>query len=412
MGRPTDSPAKETGERTILHVDLDAFFASVEVREDPSLRGKPVIVGADPRGGRGRGVVAAASYEARQFGVHSAMPISQAYRRCPHGVYVRPRMRLYVEVSGRFMSILRRYTDLVEPLSIDEAFLDVTASRRLFGGGEVIARRIKQDVASGAGITASIGVAPAKFLAKIASDLDKPDGLVVVPPGGVAAFLDRLPIKRLWGAGPKAIERFRRLGVETIGDVARLPRERLLTTFGESLADHFHRLASGIDPREVVPEHERKSVGRETTFSEDVRDRGVVERTLLDLLDDVTQRLRKNGLAGQTVTVKLRTGDFVTVTRQDTLAIPANTTDEIWSTARDLLAKADCTEQPIRLVGISLSAFDEVRQLSLFENPASAKSRRIASALDAVTGRFGEDAISRGALLGKQKPRRTGPGGG
>lgn len=399
-------------DRTILHVDLDAFFASVEVREDPSLRGKPVIVGADPRGGRGRGVVAAASYEARQFGVHSAMPISQAYRRCPHGVYVRPHMRLYAEVSGRFMTILRRYTDLVEPLSIDEAFLDVTGSRRLFGEGEIIARRIKQDVAEQERITASIGVAPAKFLAKIASDLEKPDGLVVVRPVEVAAFLDRLPIKRLWGAGPKTIARFQRLGVETIGEVARIPRASLLASFGESLGEHFHRLASGIDPRHVVPDHERKSVGRETTFAEDVRDRNLVERTLLDLLDDVTQRLRKNAIAGQTVTVKLRTADFVTVTRQDTLAIPADTTDVIWPTVRDLLAKADCTEQPIRLVGVSLSTFDEVRQLSLFESPASAKSRRIASALDAVADRFGDEAISRGALLGKQKPKRTGPGGG
>jgi nucleotidyltransferase/DNA polymerase involved in DNA repair len=408
------SPGGEygTGDRTILHVDLDAFFASVEMREDSSLRGKPVIVGADPRGGRGRGVVAAASYEARQFGVHSAMPISQAYRRCPHGVYVRPQMRLYVAVSDRFMSILRRYTDLVEPLSIDEAFLDVTASRRLFGDGEGVARRIKHDVANEEEITASIGVAPAKFLAKIASDLEKPDALVVVRPNEVAPFLDRLPVKRLWGAGPKAVERFRRLGVETIGDVARLPRENLLSTFGDSLGDHFHRLASGIDPREVVPDYERKSVGRETTFSADVRDRAHVERTLLSLLDDVTQQLRKNGIAGQTVTVKLRTSDFATVTRQDTLAIPADTTDVLWPTVRALFAKADCTEQAIRLVGVALSGFDEVRQLSLFENPTSTKSRRIANALDAVTHRFGDDAISRGTLLGKQKPKRTGPGGG
>jgi nucleotidyltransferase/DNA polymerase involved in DNA repair len=396
------------GERSILHVDLDAFFVSVEVREDPSLRGKPVVVGADPRGGKGRGVVAAAGYEAREFGIHSAMPISQAYRRCPNAVFLPPRMRLYVEVSGRFMSILRRYTDLVEPLSIDEAFLDVTGSRRLFGDAETIAGRIKREVLDEERITASIGVAPAKFLAKIASDLDKPDGLVVVRRGEVGAFLDRLPIRRLWGAGPKAIERFRRLGVESIGDVARLPRERLRSTFGESLGDHFHRLASGIDPREVVPAHERKSVGREKTFSEDVHDRGLVERTLLDLLDDVTQRLRKSGIAGQTVTIKLRTSDFATVTRQDTLPVPADTTDIIWPTARDLLAKADCSEQAIRLVGVSLSGFDEVRQLALFESPTSAKSKRIASALDAVAGRFGDDAIGRGSLLGKRKPKRGG----
>jgi DNA polymerase IV len=398
--------------RTILHVDLDAFFAAVEVRENPALRGKPVVVGADPRGGRGRGVVAAASYEARVFGVRSAMPISQAYRRCPHAVYLRPRMRLYVEVSGRFMEILRRYTDLVEPLSIDEAFLDVTGSRALFGDGEAIARRIKEDVAGEARITASIGVAPVKFVSKIASDLGKPDGLVVVRAADVASFLDPLPIDRLWGAGPKTLVRLRRSGVGTFGDLARSPRERLVALFGESLGEHFHRLAHGIDERSVVADHERKSLGRETTFDEDVRDREVVRRTLLDLVDQVTQRLRRGGLAGQTVTVKLRTADFVTVTRQETLPVPADTTEVIWPAVRSLLVKADFTTQPVRLVGVSVSGFAEVHQLALFEPSETARSRKIAGAIDAVTARFGDGAISRGALLGPNRPRRTGPGGG
>ena len=387
--------------RTILHVDLDAFYAAVEVREAPALAGRPVVVGADPRGGRGRGVVAAASYEARAFGIHSAMPISQAYRRCPDAVYLRPRMRLYAAVSARFMAILERYTDLLEPLSIDEAFLDVTASRALFGDGAVIARRLKEEVRDEEGITASIGVAPSKFLAKIASDLRKPDGLVVVPPDGVAAFLAELPVQRLWGAGPKAIQGFRQLGAMTIGAVARLPRERLLETFGESLGAHFHALAHGDDPRAVVPDRRRKSVGHETTFLEDVRDRASVRRTLLELVEEVARRLRRAGLRGQVVHLKLRSADFTTVTRQETLAAPADTTDAIWPAAERLLAKADDGAQAIRLVGVSLSLFDGERQMPLFEPPNVERARRVARAVDTLVERFGPDVVSRGSA-----PRR------
>jgi DNA polymerase-4 len=394
--------------RTILHVDLDAFFAAVEVRERPELRGAPVVVGADPRGGRGRGVVAAASYEARAFGIHSAMPISEAYRRCPAAVYLRPRGALYAEVSRRFMAILRRYTDLVEALSIDEAFLDVTESRALFGDGAAIARRIKSDVRGEEGIVASVGVAPSKFLAKIASDLRKPDALVVVAPDRVAEFLAGLPVERLWGAGRKAVERFHRLGARTFGDVARLPEETLIGAFGESLGRHFHRLATGIDRRPVVADQERKSVGRETTFSEDVGDRARVRRTLFDLVDQVVQRLRRLRLAGQTVTVKLRTADFATVTRQERLPAPADTTEAIWPLARRLLVKADATRKPIRLVGVSVSSFEGQAQLSLFDAAGSEKSRRIAGAIDAVTARFGHGAIVRGELLGAPRRRNDG----
>ncbi|HSP99025.1 MAG TPA: DNA polymerase IV [Candidatus Dormibacteraeota bacterium] len=386
----TDTP------RTILHVDLDAFYAAVEVREDPALAGRPIVVGADPRGGRGRGVVAASSYEARAFGIHSAMPISQAYRRCPDAIYLRPRMRLYAAVSARFMAILERYTDLLEPLSIDEAFLDVTASRALFGDGAAIARRIKDEVRAEEGITASIGVAPSKFLAKIASDLRKPDGLVVVPADGVAAFLAELPVQRLWGAGPKSMHGFRQLGATTIGAVARLPRERLLETFGESLGAHFHALARGEDPRAVVPDRRRKSVGHETTFLEDVRDRATVRRTLLDLVEEVARRLRRAGLRGQVVHLKLRSADFTTVTRQETLAAPADTTDAIWPAAERLLAKADDGGQAIRLIGVSLSLFDGERQMPLFEPPNVERARRVARAVDTLVERFGPDVVGRG----------------
>ena len=394
------------GTGTILHVDLDAFFASVEVRENPALRGRPVIVGADPRGGRGRGVVSAASYEARKYGVRSAVPISEAFRRCPDGVYLRPRIALYSEVSRRFMKVLGRYTDAVEPLSIDEAFLDVTGSRTLFGSGEEIGRRIKQEVRGEEGITASVGVAPSKFLAKIASDLDKPDGLVVVPPDAIGEFLADLPVERLWGAGPKAMSRFKRLGARTIGEVAGLSEEALVNTFGPSLGRHFHRLACGIDDRAVVPGHERKSVGRETTFAHDVGERSVVHGTLLGLVEEVAYRLRQKGLAGRVVTVKLRTADFVTVTRQEQLDLPADTTEQIWPVAQRLIARADGTGQPIRLVGVSLSSFAVAQQFSLFEEAATARHRKIASALDTVSERFGEGTVVRGAALAGKQGRR------
>jgi nucleotidyltransferase/DNA polymerase involved in DNA repair len=382
--------------RTILHVDLDAFYAAVEARENPALAGRPIVVGADPRGGRGRGVVAAASYEARVFGIHSAMPISQAYRRCPTAVFLPPRGRLYGAVSERFMRILARYTDLVEPLSIDEAFLDVTASRSLFGDGERIARRIKDEVRREERITASIGVAPSKFLAKIASDLGKPDGLVVVPPDGVAAFLRDLPVQRLWGAGPRSLAGFQRLGVATIGDVARLPVARLVEVFGEGLGNHFHALASGRDPRAVVADHQRKSVGRESTFAEDVHDRAEVERTLLELVEQVTRRLRRHGLMGQTVHLKLRTADFTTVTRQEQLPAPADTTEGLWPAARRLLAKADQSRQAIRLVGVSVTLFEGERQLALFARDD--RHRRVAKAVDRLTEKFGAGVVKRGSL--------------
>ncbi|MBX3027228.1 DNA polymerase IV [bacterium] len=394
------------GPRTILHVDLDAFYAAVEARENPTLAGRPLVVGADPRGGRGRGVVAAASYEARAFGIHSAMPISQAYRRCPDAVYLRPRMRLYAAVSARFMAILERYTDLIEPLSIDEAFLDVTGSRALFGDGAAIARRIKDAVRDEERLTASIGVAPSKFLAKIASDLRKPDGLVVVPPDGVAEFLAELPVHRLWGAGPRAMQGFRQLGASTIGAVARLPRGRLVETFGESLGAHFHALAHGEDPRQVVPDRRRKSVGHESTFLADVRDRAVVRRTVLGLVEEVARRLRRAGLRGQVVQLKLRRADFSTLTRQETLPSAADTTEVIWPVAERLLARADDGAQPIRLVGVSVSLFEGEPQMSLFDPPGVERSRRVARALDALVERFGPDVVSRGATLDGKRSRR------
>jgi nucleotidyltransferase/DNA polymerase involved in DNA repair len=392
--------------RTILHVDLDAFFAAVEVREDPRLAGEPVIVGADPKGGKGRGVVAAASYEARTYGIHSAMPISRAYARCPRGVYLRPRMGLYADTSRRFMAILHHYTDLVEPLSIDEAFLDVTGSLGLFGDGETIARRIRADVRRKEELTVSVGVAPTKFVAKIASDLRKPDGLVVVRPEEVDAFLCELPLARLWGAGPKAVAHFRRLGVSTIGQLRLVPLDQLRAAFGEAGARHFADLARGIDSREVIPEHARKSLGHEVTFEWDVADRDRVEKSLLSLVDQVTHRLRSHCLAGRTVTVKLRTDDFATITRRESLPRAANTTETIWPVALRLLRKADRGGRKIRLIGVAVSHFCEATQLELFEPTQVRKERKLADAVDAVIARFGDGAITRGALLVQPRARR------
>jgi len=404
------------GPRTILHVDMDAFYASVEVREDPSLAGRPVVIGADPDGGRGRGVVSTASYEARRYGVRSAMPISQAWKRCPHAVYLPPRISLYADISARIFEIFRSFTDLVEPLSLDEAFLDVTASRELFGDGPTIAARIKREIAERERLTCSVGVAPSKYAAKVASDLEKPDGLVVVPPGTERGFLAPLDLSRLWGAGAKAQERLRRLGLRTIGDVARLERSVLEASLGSAAGGRFHELANGVDGRRVNPDAERKSLGKEITFSSDVSDRERIERTLLGLCEGVGRGLRRRGLAGRTVHLKLRWEGFETLTRQQTLDEPVATTERIWPVARDLFREADDPARRVRLIGVTLTGFDEeaARQLGLFDAPAGDAGTgedtdlRVAEVVDALSDRFGRDALVRAALL-DDSTRRRGP---
>ncbi len=396
--------------RTILHVDMDAFYAAIEEREDPSLAGRPVIIGSDPRKGSGRGVVSTANYEARRYGVHSAQPISVAWRRCPGGVYLRPRISLYAEISRRIFEILRAYTDLVEPLSLDEAFLDVTASRALFGDGPEIARRIKREIRTRERLTASVGVATSKYVAKVASDLEKPDGLVVVPPGSEREFLAPLDVSRLWGAGPRTQEKLRRLGARTIGDLAAMDREALEARLGREMGGRFHDLANGIDPRRVNPNAGRKSLGKEVTFGEDVADREEVERTLLRLCESVARGLRKRGLAGRTVHLKLRWDGFETHTRQRALAEPVATTERIWPVARELFRELDDPRRRVRLIGVTLSGFGGggARQLGLFggdedgADGADAADLRVAGAIDRLTERFGREAVTRAALLGDE----------
>ncbi len=399
-------PEPEGRPRTILHVDMDAFYAAVEIREDPSLRGKPVIIGSAPRKGRGRGVVSTANYEARRYGIHSAMPISQAWRRCPGGVYVRPRIGFYAEISARIFDIFRSFTDQVETLSLDEAFLDVTASRRLFGTGPEIAARIRRRIAGEERLTASVGVASNKYVAKVASDLEKPDALVVVPPGTERAFLAPLSVSRLWGAGPKVQARLAQLGFRTIGDVARNRPGFLEASLGRKLGRRLHELANGFDVRRVDPRPGRKSLGKEVTFPSDVEDRARVERTLLGLCEGVARSLRKKGIAGRTVQLKLRWDGFETRTRQRTLERPADMTEAIWPVARELFREADDPRRLVRLIGVSLSGFDHpgAEQLGLLDSDGRAVSdddaqRELAKTMDAVADRFGRDALKRAALL-------------
>ncbi len=385
--------------RAILHLDMDAFYAAVEQRDRPELRGKPVIVGADPRGGRGRGVVSTASYEARRFGVGSAMPISQAYRLCPQGAYLPVDMEKYAAVSKQVLAELRRYSDLVEPLSIDEAFLDVTGSARAFGAAPEIARELKQRIREQTSLTASVGVAGCKLVAKIASDLEKPDGLVVVPAGGEAAFLAPLPIRRLWGVGPKLEEQLAKLGIQTIGQLAATSPARLERRVGTHGQDLL-RLARGEDDRPVVPEHDAKSVGHEHTYEQDTADRERLRRTLLDLADGVARRLRLAGLRGRTVTLKYRDETFHTVTRDKTLAQPTDSGELLFRTAWRLF-EAVHGSRKVRLIGISASGFGERPQLGLFPQPTS----RADKLRDVVADRFGAEALTRASLLGRRERR-------
>lgn len=390
--------------RTILHVDMDAFFAAVEQRDCPEYRGKPLIVGADPKRGKGRGIVATCSYEARKFGVHSAQPISEAWRRCPQGIYVRGDMGKYVRVSERLMSILLEFSDMVEQVSIDEAFLDVTGSRRLLGSGVDIALRIKARIVEDQRLTASVGVAANKFVAKVASDLQKPDGLVVVEPGREREFLEPLPIRRLWGVGPKTEEVLHRFGIQQIGDITRTDRADLIRRLGQS-GEHLWQLAQGIDARPVSPEEGFKSIGHETTFERDTDDRQKLHDTLLDLAEKVTHRLRANHARGRTVTVKLREADFSTTTRRTSLPKPADTTEKIFPVAWKLMQPLIRTGKRVRLIGVyacNLTTPEETGQLALFDQ-APEKDRKLAEALDSITRRYGDRAITRAALVAPKK---------
>jgi DNA polymerase IV len=385
--------------RRIVHIDMDAFYAAVEQRDHPAYRGRPVIVGADPQGGRGRGVVSTASYEARPFGVHSAMPISQAYRLCPQAIFLPVRMGHYHQVSERIFAIFERYTDVVEPLSIDEAFLDATNSTRLFGTVEDIARRIKQDIWQEEHLVASVGVAPNKFLAKLASDLSKPDGFLVLHEPDVEAFLRDLPVSRLWGVGQQTGRQLEALGLRTIGQVAEWPQARLSKRFG-SLGKHIWRLAHGLDDRPVTSHREPQSIGAETTFAEDTDDAETLHRTLLELADKVGQRLRAEGFMAAKVTLKYRDAAFVTLTRTQSLAEPTAVAMDLYHAVSRLLVQLPTARLKVRLLGIAATELTSLgpQQLSLFAD-ATHKRLQAERAEDAIRARFGPRAITRAALL-------------
>jgi DNA polymerase IV len=390
-------------ERTILHVDLDAFFAAVEQRDRPELRGRPVVVGGGSPDQRG--VVSTASYEARKFGIHSAMPLRTAGALCPEAVFLPVDGRKYQAVSREVMAILRRYTPQVEPISIDEAFLDVTASRALFGDGPEIGRVIRAAIEAEVELTASVGVAGSKLVAKIASDLRKPDALVVVPRGEEAAFLAPLPIQRLWGVGERTAAGLAELGVATMGDLAALPPDLLTRRFGKHGATLALR-ARGIDDDPVSDGAPAKSISHEHTFDIDTNDPALIERTLLAMADGVAGRLRSAGLRAATVQVKIRDSSFRTITRQRTLAEPTDLAEPIWRTATEL-ARPEIRGLKIRLLGVGTSGFAEREQLTMFAEDGAGEDgrrRKATEAADAIRRRFGERAVTRARLLGSGLP--------
>ncbi|NIR49369.1 DNA polymerase IV [candidate division KSB1 bacterium] len=387
--------------RAILHLDMDAFFAAVEQLDHSEYRGKPVIVGADPKDGRGRGVVATASYEARKYGIHSAMPISQAYKRCPHGIYLRGRYKRYSEISQQVIKILQDFTPVIEKISIDEAFLDVTGCMKLFGSPEEIAKNIKQRIRQELHLTASIGIAPNKFLAKIASDLQKPDGLVIVNPGEEKSFLKDLPISKLWGVGKKTEMGLRKMGISTIGQIAEVPEQDLNKRFGK-LGNALWRLANGIDERPVVTHAPQKSISQETTFEEDTDDEELIERTLFRLADDLSRLMRNHHLKGRTLTLKIRLEDFSTYTRSRTLSDFVDSPQVIKTVAIDLYRNFDKKTLRVRLLGIGLSQLNSVagEQLGLFDQEAPLDDR-LTKLLDSLKDKFGESVVTRATLLSR-----------
>ncbi len=387
----------------ILHVDMDAYYASVEERDRPELAGKPVIVGGSAEK---RGVVSACNYIARRYGVHSAMPTATARRLCPQAVFLPGRIGHYADVSRRIRDVFERFTPLVEPLSLDEAFLDVAGSEGLFGPAVAIGRQIKEAIRGELRLVASVGVAPNKFLAKIASDLEKPDGFVVVEPDRVRAFLDPLPIERLWGVGKQGSKVFEKLGIRTIAQLRGWSSESLKARLGSS-GEHLWRLAHGVDDRPVVPEREAKSISHETTFERDISDTNILRAWLMDLTEQVGCRLRRHGLRGRTVHLKVRFADFSLSTRSQTLPEPSDVTHELWQTAEALLRRRlqpGC--QPVRLLGMGVSGLDDtgLAQGLLFDQEEHRKQSRVDAVADQLKARFGAGALRRGSSLKREPP--------
>ena len=380
--------------RAILHVDMDAFYASVEQHDNPELAGQPVVVG----GTGGRGVVAAASYEVRRFGVHSAMPMREALKRCPHAVVVRPRMKRYREVSEQVFEIFGQFTDLVEGLSLDEAFLDVTGSIGLFGSAEAMAREIKNRIHQRTGLTASVGVSHNKLLAKLASEMNKPDGLAVIRPGEITMILDPMPVRRLHGIGAKTAFRLEQQGIHTLGQLRRAPESVLWPLFRRETREMRER-AAGIDDRAVVSDAPEKQISSEETFDVDIKDHEELRQRLAHLADRTAERLRSRQLKAGMISIKVRRRDFETYTRQKSFSPPTQETRLVVQVATELLDRW-LDEQPraaVRLLGVGVSDLAPAQQLDLFTTRESAESGKLDDALDRIRGKYGTEAVKRGS---------------
>jgi len=386
-------------ERVVLHIDMDAFYASVEQLDHPELRGKPVIVG----GSSNRGVVSAASYEARKFGVRSAMPIFQAKKRCPDGIFVPVRMRRYKEMSNQVMEILESYSPTVEQVSIDEAYLDLTGLERLHGSPEEIARRIKEEIRSVTSLGCSVGIAPNKFLAKVASESNKPDGMTIIPTPDAGEVARNLPVGKVPGVGKKTVDRLGRLKAITLGDLLALPEAELLKAVGK-FAYTLLEFAKGTDDSLVVSHTDAKSISSEETFEENTNDFEVLRKELLVQAEEVGRRLRKNELKGSTVTLKLRRADFVRITRSITFSEASDSTNALYGHALRLLEAVDLSEN-FRLIGIAVSGFAKTQsaaeQLKLFDEESRRDEswREVEKAMDSIKDKFGHEAIKRGVLI-------------
>ncbi len=384
--------------RWIMHVDMDAFFAAIEQRDDPTLRGVPVVIGAKPGG---RGVVATCSYEARKFGIRSAMPINEAHRRCPSAVYLRPDMQRYATESRAIMIALKDISPVVEPVSIDEAFVDITGLEKLLGTPEQIAHTTKLCIFEAVGLTASVGVGPNRLIAKLGSDHRKPDGITIVAPEQVLDFLGPMPVRNLRGIGGRTAERIERLGFHTVADLRGCSHERLTAHFGSKGADLLYKQSRGIGS-DVVGDHgPRKSISRETTFAEDIVDQKVLHNVLLDLVADVGHQTRAEGLAGRVVTLKIRFTGFETHTRRRTLEQPTNHDNEIFRMALELLKKRSFQNKAVRLIGVGLSGWnaEETRQMDLFESDTEADAamdNKLYATLDEIKNRWGTQSLRLG----------------
>jgi len=397
-------PTTTNPHRLIAHVDLDAFFASCEQRDHPELRGQPVIVGAMPGN---RGVVAACSYEAREFGIHSAMPIAEAHRRCPDGVYLRPDMGKYLQASREVFEILDGITPMVEKASIDEAYLDLSGLEKIAGSPEVIGGDIRQRIVAGTGLTASVGIGPNKLIAKLGSEANKPDGLTVTPPEDVLDFLAPMPVGNLRGVGQQTQKIFDRMGIRTVAELRALSLETLVDHLGTKAAESCHRQALGHASDEIVTDRARKSISKENTFSTDIRDRGQLHDVLRELAIEVARTARREGLAGTVVTLKIRFEGFETYTRQTTLPAPTHDERVLLTTAWSLFTKGNLPDKAVRLIGVGISGWaePELAQADMFAPvKQQAQNEKILQAIDTVTEKFGKPMLG----IGISKKNRTG----